>query len=127
MKINVKLKISIICSLIMFYSCKNEKKSKFQVFNNSKSKIDSIKISCSGTGYKSKSVINKLLANDSLTLTLDMNNIERVDGNYFIEIFKDSKNTNKAFGYYSNGVPMNCIYRILIEKDTVIVREIREK
>jgi len=95
----------------------------FEIINESKSIIDSVKISCSGTNYRNKSVITKLLPKERSKLTLNMNDVKKIDGNYFIEIFKKAKNTNKAFGYYSNGCPTNSIYKLIIKKDTILVKE----
>ena len=123
MKKFIRLTILIICVLTLFYTCHNNKVADFEVINESKSIIDSVKISCSGTNYRNKSVITKLLPKERSTLTLNMNDVKKIDGNYFIEIFKKAKNTNKAFGYYSNGCPTNSIYKLIIKKDTILVKE----
>lgn len=78
MKKFIRLTISIICVLTLFYTCHNNKVADFEIINESKSIIDSVKISCSGTNYRNKSVITKLLPKERSKLTLNMNDVKKL-------------------------------------------------
>ncbi len=118
----IKVLILLIVSIYLI-SCKYDKNNDFLVVNMSGNNIDSLKISCSGTDYKNKSNFINLSNNDSILVNLDMNNLKKIDGNYFIELFFKDKIVNKDFGYYSNGVPTNSIYKLVVKNDTIIVSE----
>ena len=118
----------IICFVIMvaFNSCQTNKTAHFEILNDSNQTIDSIKISCSGTDYKQKTTVRKIIPNQSEAIILDMNEVKKVDGNYFMELYVDNHKKVKAFGYYSNGMPSNSVYSLLIKNDTILIREYRK-
>jgi len=110
-------------ALIILSSCGADKVANFEIINQSRETIDSVKVSCSGTNYLQKSKSEKILLGEKSNIILKMNGIDRVDGNYYIEIFQKSKQRSKDFGYYSNGVPTNSIYRLEIKNDTILIKE----
>lgn len=124
MKKSIILYCAFIVTSLSLMSCKFDKSNDFLVVNKSGIIIDSAAISCSGKDYKYKSKFIKLLNNDSVVTTLDMNNIKKNDGNYYIKLYFGESIVNKAFGYYSNGNPTNSIYKLIVKKDTIIVSEI---
>lgn len=120
-------KLLFLCfSMAIFNSCLTNKIAHFEILNESSITIDSIKVSCSGTDYKQKSTLKNVLPNQIESITLDMNNIKKVDGNYFVELYIKNNKIEKAFGYYTNGMPTNSIYSLFVKKDTILIRERRK-
>ncbi|MBC9798501.1 hypothetical protein [Sinomicrobium weinanense] len=94
----------------------------FELKNESGNVIDSVEISNGFTKIKMYD-INK----DITSSFLDFNgNDKKVsgDGSYTITIFSKGKYKTEGFGYYSNGVPSIDYYKVLIKKDTILVKEI---
>lgn len=110
-----------------FISC-SDKKVEFKVFNNTNNILDSLMISSSGTNYLEKSKILNLKPNTSSNILLDLANVEKTDGNYYLEVYLQKASRKMAFGYYSNGVPTaSGMYEINIMKDTILIKEVFKK
>ena len=110
-------------AIITLSSCGADNVANFEIINQTSETIDSVKVSCSGTNYFQKSKSEKILPGEKSNIILKMNGVDRVDGNYYIEIFKNNKQRSKDFGYYSNGVPTNSTYRLEIKNDTILIKE----
>ena len=86
---------------------------------------------------QSDEIINKIILSnglDSLNIEhleplekrnvfLKFNKINKLDGSYMIEFNMNNQKLIKNFGYYSNGIPTNSSYLLIISKDSISVRE----
>ena len=115
---NIKyLIITLVCGLI---SCNNKPSIKFEVTNKSIDLIKNVQISCTGCQN-----IETLEFNDKnrIKYRLDMSSIPKTDGNYKIVFYRDGETESKAFGYYTNGHPINSKYEILILEKNIEIKE----
>ncbi len=108
----------IVCffSVLLFISCSHGVS--FQIHNNTKSKIDSVKISGGSNimfyEIKPYKTVNKFMDfKNSRSMT---------DGAFKIEIFKKDQVRQQYFGYISNGIPQNSGFLLEISKDTVKIK-----
>jgi len=119
----IVFKVLTLLSFVLF-SC-SDKKVEFKVFNNTNNILDSLMVSSSGSNYLEKSKILDLKPNTSSNIFIDLANVERTDGNYYIEVYSQKTSRKKAFGYYSNGIPTGCgKYEIKIMQDTIQIKEL---
>jgi hypothetical protein len=110
--------ISFISCFVLLNSCKYGVD--FEVLNNHQSNIDSLIIT---NGFNSLK-FNTIKFNESKKGFLDFKkNSPKHDGQYIIQLFLKDIVKRKAFGYYSNGGPINSFYKISIQKDTIIISE----
>lgn len=115
-------KYSLILLILFLTACVNEVD--FKVTNASGNTIDSLVV---GNGFSSFAFF-KMLDGDIKVRSLNFNRTQAelsTDGNYFIKYFSGEKLRLEYFGYYSNGIPINSGFEIVIKKDTVEIVEIR--
>lgn len=122
MKNQIKI-VQFILIISLFFSCKSNNSAHFSITNDSPNTIDSLRISSSGSDYTNKVVVKNVLPKSNSTIELNMNDVPKFDGNYFIEVFVKESKREKAFGYYTNGTPTNSTYILSITKDSIIVSE----
>jgi len=116
MKSNILLSVLF---LFLFISCRLGVD--FEVQNKSIKTIDSLFIS---NGY-TQITFRDIKTNETKRGFLDFKkNQPKHDGNYSVDVFSNNLLENEFFGYYTNGLPSNSMYKILIEKDTLIIKEI---
>lgn len=113
----------LILTITLFSSCISEKKTTFIISNNTGAIIDTIMITY-GTEKESKQYIKKNInPGQNVETVLDMN-LKGVDGGYTIEIFQKEGKKDQFFGYYANAAFKNSIFKVRIEKDTLIINKI---
>lgn len=110
--------------VLLFHSCKRNKKTEISINNNSGVIIDSVKITYGTENENEKYLIKNINNGDKVKTELDMN-FKGIDGGYLLEVFQNKKKTEKYFGYYSNSVFKNYIYDLSIEKDTLLIKKNR--
>lgn len=94
---------------------------KMKVKNELQYNIEDMVLKTSGG---SELIYRDLLPNELVELRLDMTDIPKTDGYYIIEYCINDLNVVRSFGYYSNGHPINNRYEIVIQIDTIIIKEI---
>lgn len=112
-------KIYLILFILCLVSCTKEVD--FKVTNASGTTIDSLVVSNGFNDFN----FSKLIDGDIKIKSLNFNEVKvSGDGNYFIKYFFRGKLRLKYFGYYSNGIPLNSGFEVIIKKDTVEIIEI---
>ena len=101
-------------------SCNNNVYIKFKIKNESKFILKSLIIKISGG---SVILCKDLRPNEFIKLKLDMTGIQKIDGNYSIGYCINDSNVIHHFGYYTNGYPINNLYKININLDTILIKE----
>jgi len=114
--------LTLLIFIILCLSC-NSGKSEFVVTNKQNEEIDSIKISASDKNYIYNDKTYNLIIDNTSYLSIDMTKTDKVDGNYKIEVYKSNTVREKVFGYYSNGITSEVIYKIRIFNDSIIIDE----
>lgn len=115
----MKLKLLGFAVLILLLSsCDSKTTLKFEISNDSNTRIDSLRIIPSG--YESDYFIS-IASNKATEYIMDMTDIVKVDGDYQIDFIKDSNiRISKTFGYYTNGYPIEKLIQVKINNDTII-------
>lgn len=114
-------KLVYICVVqIIFMSCSSlNKEATFKIINNSNSMVLDINISNGMNEIK----LDTLKIKEEAILELIFKDVPVVDGGYKLTYKQNSKEIFKNFGYYSNGIPTNSIYRLTVENDTIHISE----
>jgi hypothetical protein len=103
--------------LLLASSCEHETIAYFEITNHSSEKIESLSINASG--YDNNKAIS-IEVDEKKEYVMDMSDITASDGEYQLDFkFASGEMESRNFGYYSNGIPLESITRIVIEKDTV--------
>lgn len=110
-------KLIFISIILIVISCKPVVD--FEVLNKSNVNIDSLIIS---NGYD-KIRFGRIDVNEAKEGFLEFSREIINDGGYSIEFYSREFYKKENFGYYSNGIPSNSSFRIVIEKDTIKINE----
>ncbi len=115
----MKVKLCLLfISTILISSC--ESGTHFKIENKSDSNIELIIFS----NGLNKISVNNLKKKGQYTGFLDFyKNGPKYDGNYNITVHYSDTVINKGFGYYSNGIPSDIFYKVIVKNDTIIVNE----
>jgi hypothetical protein len=111
--------LSVICLISScLFSCLQEPGARFIIVNQTGHDVDSLRIEPDG-----KLQWAKVPANDSISLVLDMADHPRVDGSYRLSFREEGVPGLRglAFGYFSNGTPLESMTRIQLMPDTVVI------
>ena len=111
------MKKLIFLILILTFSCKSGVD--IELNNQSDITIDNIILS---NGFDSLN-IKSLKPMEKRNVFLKFNKKNNSDGSYRIECQINNKKIIKNFGYYSNGIPTNSSYLLVISKDSIRVKE----
>ncbi len=112
--------ILFLCLTFSLLDCQNGRYVHFNIKNETKLILDSLKIKSSG-GSEIKSI--SLNSGKCKKLKLDMSHIPKHDGNYSIEFLSKGSQTIERFGYYTNGSPICFVYDLSIHHDTILIKE----
>lgn len=108
----------IVFVVSLLFACQSSVSTAFMITNKTDLTIDSIKITAFQHPQNSNYI--KLEPGQSQSYLLDMTALPKTDGSYLI-LYKDAIHKKLQFGYYTNGVPLEKVTNIIIERDTVIV------
>lgn len=113
--------VVIILSIIGIYLfTKNSKtKAKFEITNLTNQRIDSLSI----LPNNNKNNFLNIEANSKSMYNIDMTDFPKADGAYTLFYLKNGNKIKNDFGYYSNGIPLESITRILISHDTTLIKQ----
>ncbi len=104
--------------ILLLASCDSKTTLKFEISNDSNTRIDSLRLIPSG--YERDYYIS-IAPNMTKEYIMDMTNIAKVDGDYQIDYIKNlNTRISKTFGYYTNGYPIESLIRVSIKPDTVL-------
>lgn len=112
----------IILSLIALNSCQSDIKAKFEITNKTESTIDSINIK--SFDHELNPDFLNLEPGETKIYWFDMKDIPQVDGDYLLTYKYKANISNKRFGYFTNGFPLEKVTKIEIQQDTVIIDQI---
>lgn len=115
----MKIKFCLLFIIVLFLtSC--EFGTHFKIENKSNTNIQLVVFS----NGPNKINVKNLKKNAQYTGFLDFSeNGPNYDGNYGVIVHYFDTVRTKRFGYYSNGIPFNMKYEIIIKNDTIIVNE----
>ena len=114
--------VFFILVFIFIFSCKYGVD--FEVKNKSNTIIDSLNISNGYDEIRFGIIGIGEVRSEVLKFT---NNTPNNDGSYKIEYYYGKLFRKESFGYYSNGIPLNSSFSIVIEKDSIRINEINTK
>ena len=110
--------------VILFCSCQNDIRAKFEITNKTKNTIDSINIK--SFEHDENSNFIRLESGQSQTYWFDMTDLPKVDGAYLLK-YKDTVFHYQQFGYFTNGYPIENFIKITFETETVLLDYIYNK
>jgi hypothetical protein len=114
-------KLTFYLLFILLLSCTSNNGVNICLKNSSEFPISEIEIMTSDTLAKIE--IQKLNKSEVISEFLNMNNVKKIDGDYFIEYkLKDSVYKRK-FGYYTNGYPLESEISITIKQNIILVSQ----
>ncbi len=113
-------KLILFFTYFLITSCvNNSKQAHFQINNENNISITNVNIS----NGVNEIYIDTIKANTNKSILLKFKNIPRIDGGYKLNYKLNSEYFFRNFGYYTNGVPSNSIYKLVVKNDTIIVSE----
>ena len=113
-------KIILTFSCLLFFSCFTSKNVIFEIQNLSDFQLENLLISTSSGESNSYLLVQKSC---KLSSTLNLDNVPKTDGDFYIEYYINGEMKTKKFGYYSNGSPLANNYYIVISNDDIIIKE----
>ncbi len=111
-------KIIFISVILVVLSCKSGVD--FKVLNSSNTTIDSLIIS---NGYD-EIRFSRIYVNETKKDFMEFSSDIKNDGGYFVECYSEEFYKKENFGYYSNGIPSNTSFSIVIKKNTIKINEL---
>ena len=104
--------------ILLLASCDSKTTLRFEISNDSNTRIDSLRLIPSG--YESDYYIS-IAPNMTKEYIMDMTDIAKVDGDYQIDYIKNlNMRISKTFGYYTNGYPIESLIKVSIKPDTIL-------
>lgn len=111
------INISFLISILTLVSCDNRIIANFEISNETKFKIDSLKIEPTVSLNERFIAINP---DATVKYEVDMTEILKTDGSYRLTYIQNGKTLIKNFGYYTNGYPIEDLIKIKVLNDTIL-------
>ncbi|WP_413533177.1 hypothetical protein [Empedobacter brevis] len=103
-------------SVLLFHSCQSEKGMKISIHNKSDFTIEKLDFSTQNSSIH----LEKLNVGETKKDFLNMQNIEKIDGEYQLKFSMNNQSEIIKTGYYTNGIPLQDKVEITIKNDTVL-------
>lgn len=118
------MRLYYVLSFFILLSCQSRIGLTVFVHNETFTPIDSLIIATSDFG--SMISFNDLKPKSYAEQFLDMEDIIKTDGSYFVKLINGTRQSEDHFGYYTNGFPLEKRIDVFIENDTIIYKTIRK-
>ena len=117
----ITIKTYILLATISSFSCSNNLGNNFEIKNDTSFEIDSVIV----TNGIHQVKLKELKANEKRIGFIDFKiGNPKHDGNYEVKVYNKKQRLKELFGYYSNGMPSNSEFEIILKKDTIVINEI---
>jgi hypothetical protein len=110
--------LSIVLLTTLVFSCSSRVEPVFEITNATNCLIENLTI------QPDKNENNHIIIepNKKAKLTINMANLPKIDGGYYLQFTCCNAAKQYGFGYYTNGQPIESITRISVLADTIIVK-----